>query len=142
MNPMRSMSHRKTIQGNHSLLPNSQLNLPFRHYDLASEILGVFGRLQKNNRKGYGISRRNFKAFERLEALQMRNIFRRHAADDFRRNGIADPNRLALELLTSLVVNSAGELNFANDHGILIERHPGDHENLAVTLDGLISCLE
>src|SRR5207249_11208119 len=42
----------------------------------------------------------------------------------------------------TLVVNFAGELKFANDYGILIERHAGDHENLAVTLDGLISCLE
>ena len=43
MTPMRSISHRKTIQKNHSLLPKRQLNFPFRHYDLTSEILGVFG---------------------------------------------------------------------------------------------------
>ena len=60
---------------------------------------------------------RNFKTFERFELLQLRNIFHGHAANNLRRDRVADPDGLVLDFFAVAIVNFAGDLNFRTTTG-------------------------
>src|SRR4030095_2683433 len=111
----------------------------FGHDHLARKILDVLGRFQKYDGKGHGISRRNFEGLERLEALQMGNVFQCHASENFLRHGVAPPNVLILEFLPVLIEKLAAKLNFPNNDRILIERDAANQKNFAVSLYRLVA---
>ena len=121
---MKSTLRRKRTLTN---LTNGQLsNFAVGEHDFHAEVFSLLRRFQKHHCERDRIPRREFKSLERFEILQVRNVFRGHAADDFRGDCVANPNSLSFQVFTIGIVYFTDDFYLANHNSVLINCHTGE----------------